>query len=82
MPTISAHVSDEFSEAVTAAASNSTEKKVAPWLAEAARQRLEREGMLPGNPNAEVLAAANEVGLSKAVEVLRKAARRLKKEAA
>jgi hypothetical protein len=45
MPTISAHVTDDFAETVEAAAKASPEKKVAPWLKVAAEQRLRRDGV-------------------------------------
>jgi hypothetical protein len=77
MPTISAHVSEKFSAIVETAAKNSPEDKVGPWLAEAAKQRLEREGLMPGDPKAEILAAVSQIGTERALEVLREAARGL-----
>lgn len=75
MPTISSHVSDEFARTVETAAAASAEKKVGPYIAEAVRRRLEREGMLPGDPQAEVLASAGEVGFEDANQVLKRVAR-------
>lgn len=60
MPTISSYVSDEFAEAVGRAAGASSEKRIAPWIAEACRQRLERDGMLPGSAEAEARAKFDE----------------------
>ena len=55
MPTLGTYVSDEIADAVAAAAKETTGGKIAPWLGEAARQRLEREGRLPGSARAQVL---------------------------
>jgi hypothetical protein len=81
MPTLGAHFSDEEAETVGKAAGASTEKKVGPYIKEAVMQRLEREGMLPGNPHAEIIAAAEEVGIETALLALKRAAR-TKKHAA
>lgn len=49
----------------------SPEKKVGPWIAEAIRQRLQREGHLSHDVAAELAAAVDEVGgPEKAVEIL------------
>lgn len=82
MPTLGTHVSDEFATIVESAALSSPEKKVGPYIAEAIRLRLERDGMLPGDPQAEVLAAAQQLGFDEAVQVLTRAARRRKPETA
>jgi hypothetical protein len=76
MPTLGAHFTDDFSAIIEGVAATSPEKKVGPWITEACRQRLEREGLLPNNPRAEVLAAIEEIGVDRAIEVLRKAIRR------
>ena len=81
MPTISAHVSDEFNSAIASAAKVSSEKKVGPWLAESAKQRLIRDGMMPGDPATEVMSAAAALGYPQALEVLRAAGRSASPEA-
>lgn len=73
MPTLGTHLSDELADTVEGIAKTSPEKKVGPWIAEAIRQRLEREGKLPGDPAAEVVAAAEEIGFARAAEILRAA---------
>lgn len=55
MPTLGTYVTDEIAEVIKTAAAAETGGKVAPWLGEAARQRLEREGRLPGSARAQVL---------------------------
>lgn len=79
MPTIGAHVSDDDNTAVEIAA-KAANVKVGTWATEAIRQRLSREGMLPGNPRAEINAAIEEVGVDRALEVLKKAVRRKQPE--
>jgi predicted hydrolase (HD superfamily) len=81
MPSLGVYFSDEEATAVDAAAVVSPEKKPSPYIAEAVRQRLSREGMLPGNPRAEINAAIEEVGVDRALEALRKEKRRLEREA-
>ncbi len=54
MPTIGAHVSEAEEQAVKIAAAASPEKKPSPYAAEAIRQRLSREGLLPGTKEEEV----------------------------
>lgn len=76
MPTISAHVTEEEEKAVELAVAASEEKKMAPYVKEAVFRRMAREGMLPGNPRAEINAAIEEVGVEHALELLRKASRR------
>jgi hypothetical protein len=78
MPTLGAHFSDDEAPAVEAAAKVSPEKKTGPYIAEAVRQRMGREGMLPGNPHAELIAAADEVGVENAVAALKREARKRK----
>ena len=56
MPTLGAYVTDEIASAINAAAEETTGGKIAPWLGEAARQRLEREGRLPGTDRAKAIA--------------------------
>lgn len=74
MPSTGIYLSDEINAAVVAAATSKS-MKVSPWVAEAVEQRLIREGMMPGDPQAEVMAAVAIVGVEKALTVLRKAAR-------
>lgn len=62
--------------AVSSAVRASSEKKPGPYIAEAVRQRMAREGMLPGNPAAELLASANEVGMEAALAALANLKRR------
>jgi hypothetical protein len=81
MPSFGTYFSDEEAPAVEAAARISPEKKVAPYIAEAVRQRMAREGTLPTDPRAELLAAAEEVGMDRALDALKRAAR-TKKHAA
>ena len=76
MPTLGSHFSDETAAVVEAAAKASSAKKVGPYIAEAVMQRLEREGMMPGNPTAEILAVANEVGHEDSLIALRNLQRR------
>lgn len=80
MPSLGVYFTDQEAEAVESAAAVSTEKKPSPYIAEAVRQRLAREGMLPGNPRAEINAAIEEVGVDRALEVLKKAVRRKQPE--
>jgi hypothetical protein len=54
MPTLGAHVSDEEFKAVELAAEASPERKVGPYCAEAIRERLRREGLMPGADNEQV----------------------------
>jgi hypothetical protein len=82
MPTLGAHFSDEEAKAVELAAAASPEKRVSPYVAEAIRKRMASEGMLPGNPRAEVNAVIDEVGLESALAILRKAARAQKRQTA
>jgi hypothetical protein len=70
MPTFGAHFPDEIAETIETAAKASPEKKVGPYITEAVMQRLSREGMLPGNPQAELIAAAEEVGIENAISAL------------
>jgi hypothetical protein len=76
MPTIGAHVSDEVEAAVKAAALTSPERKPGPWLAKAAIMRLEREGRLPPDPLAKVIAKAQEIGIERADRILTEAQRK------
>jgi len=61
---------------VELAAKASPQKKVGPYIAEAVRQRLERDGMLPEDHHAEIIAAADEIGVEKALAILTRANRR------
>jgi hypothetical protein len=71
MPTISAHVDEATAQAVLTAAKLSTEKKPGPWIGEAVRQRLERDGQLPCDPNAELITLAEALGHESACRALR-----------
>lgn len=66
MPSLAGHFPDPLAEIVEAAASTSPEKKVGPYITEAVRQRLEREGFIPNTPRSAVrdlaLAAAETAG--------------------
>jgi len=81
MPTLGAHFSDDMAEAVEKAAKSSPEEKVGPYMAEAVRQRMEREGTLAHNPRAILIAAAEEVGIEHAVAALQREIRKKKKAA-
>lgn len=81
MPTISAHVDEDMAKQVDLAAKASEQKRPGPYIAEAVRQRMQREGMLRGDPRAELICAAEEVGVENALIVLRRAARAKKKAA-
>jgi hypothetical protein len=48
MPTLGSHFSETEAAIVAKAAKASGSEKVSPYIAEAVRQRLEREGFLPG----------------------------------
>lgn len=84
MPTISAHVSETTAAKIETAAKVSPEKKVGPWLAEAANQRLEREGMNSEEnlARAEIIALADSVGPKEALAKLRQIYRDSEKPAA
>ena len=60
MPTFGAHFSDDESPIVEAAA-KAAGQKLAPYIADAVRARMQREGMLPGSPEAEALAGARDL---------------------
>ena len=60
MPTFGAHFSDDESPIVEAAA-KAAGQKLAPYIADAVRSRMQREGMLPGSPEAEALAGARDL---------------------
>lgn len=73
MPTLSTHVDDHTAEIIESAARMSPQKKVAPWLAESARQRIAREG-LDSEANmakSEILAIAEDIGPTEALRALR-----------
>lgn len=76
MPTLGAHFPDDEAKIVENAAAVSPQEKTGPYIVEAVRQRLQREGLLPVNERAEVLAAIEEIGVGPALEVLRRASRR------
>ena len=60
MPTFGAHFSDAEARSVEAAA-KAAGQKLAPYIADAVRSRMQREGMLPGSPEAEALTEAREM---------------------
>ena len=60
MPTFGAHFSDDEAPSVEAAA-KAAGQKLAPYIADAVRSRMQREGMLPGSPEAEALTEAREM---------------------
>lgn len=74
MPTISAHVDDKTAATIETVAKSSPEKKVGPWLAHAAQQRLERDGYADAAnvQRAELLAMAEEIGVADALDALRR----------
>ena len=60
MPTLGVHFSDGEAPSVEAAA-KAAGQKLAPYIADAVRARMQREGMLPGSPEAEAIAEAREM---------------------
>jgi len=60
MPTLGVHFPDDEAPSVEAAA-KAAGQKLAPYIADAVRSRMQREGMLPGSPEAEALAEAREM---------------------
>lgn len=72
MPTLGGHFPEDEVADVKAAASLSPQKQVGPYIVEAVRQRMARDGMMPGNPKAELLAAVEEIGVGPALEILRR----------
>jgi hypothetical protein len=50
MPTLGGHFSDDLEALVKCAARAAPEGKVGPYIVEAVRQRLEREGLLTQKP--------------------------------
>lgn len=72
MPTLGGHFPEEEASSVRRAASASEQKQVGPYIVEAVRQRLARDGLMPANPKAELLAAVEEIGVVPALEILRR----------
>ena len=60
MPTLSGHFSEDEAPHVEAAA-KAAGQKLAPYIADAVRSRMQREGMLPGSPEADALAEARDL---------------------
>ena len=60
MPTLGVHFPDDESPSVEAAA-KAAGQKLAPYIADAVRARMQREGMLPGSQEAEALAEARDL---------------------
>jgi hypothetical protein len=61
MPTLGTHFTDSEAERIQEIAAVSPQKRVSPWIGEAIRQRLEREGLLPGSPSADSARLAAEL---------------------
>lgn len=72
MPTLGTHVDDRTAAIIETAAKASPQKKVGPWLAEAAHQRIEREGLdsEASMAKAELLIIADEVGPREVLDVV------------
>lgn len=64
MPTLGAHLSEEEFAAVKLAAQASTEELPGPYAAEAIRERLRREGKMPGAENALVTKLTAKVAVA------------------
>jgi len=60
MPTLGVHFPDDEAHIVEAAA-KAAGQKLAPYIAGAVRARMQRDGMLPGSPEADALAEAREM---------------------
>ena len=60
MPTFGVHFPDDEAHIVEAAA-KAAGQKLAPYIADAVRGRMQREGMLPGSPEAEAITEAREM---------------------
>ena len=60
MPTLSGHFSEEEAPHVEAAA-RAAGQKLAPYIADAVRSRMEREGMRPGSAESAALAEARDL---------------------
>ena len=60
MPTLGVHFPDDEAPSVEAAA-KAAGQKLAPYIADAVRSRMQREGMLPGSQEAEALAEARDL---------------------
>jgi hypothetical protein len=67
-------MSDDDAGNLQRIAAQSPQRKVGPWIGEAIRQRLEREGLLPGTPvyNVRELAAqaADVIGADRVIAML------------
>ena len=71
MPTLGVHFPDDEAPSVEAAA-KAAGQKLAPYIADAVRSRMQREGMLPGSPEAEALAGARDLIAAIGAERFRK----------
>ena len=60
MPTLGVYFSNNEARHVATAAKASGEN-VSPYIADAVRSRMQREGMLPGTPEADALAEARDL---------------------
>ena len=60
MPTLGVHFPDDEATRVESAA-KAAGQKLAPYIADAVRARMQREGMLPGTPEATALAEARDL---------------------
>lgn len=70
MPTFGTYFTDEEAEAVNAAAGMSKEGKPSPYIAEAVRQRMKREGIKPNDPRTALWAAVEEIGPERALQLI------------
>jgi hypothetical protein len=70
--TLSGHFDENVAEAIKAAAGSDPKQHgaVSRWIVESCKQRLEREGLLPGDPRAAIWAAVEELGVNKALRLL------------
>lgn len=74
MPTLGSHYSEDEVLMIKAAAKACADRRVGTYIGAAVRQRLEREGFVPGVPTTDVrsiaLATAEVIGEQKVLEVL------------
>ncbi len=75
MPSHGVYFSDDEYLHVERAALISPEKKPSPYIAEAVRQRMARDGFTPENPLAEVMALVQELGPEESLDALAERAR-------
>lgn len=70
MPSHGVYFNDNEFDAVTAAAAMSKEGSVSPYIAEAVRIRMKREGIQHNDPRTALWAAVEEIGPTRALEIL------------